>query len=208
MARTVHTLGLDVSLASTGVAVLGCTPDSRWTINTYTIPTTGRDGDPEPLILDRMDYVVSTIGTAAEHADVIAIERLAFGAKGAAVSTLAGLWWLTYRKILRCEVPVVIVPPSSAKKYATGSGNAAKRDVSRATVRLFPDYETKTGDEDDALILAAVAADLAGLPVPYERTKYRIEALAGLLRPDNLEPLAGKEIPRGAGKTPDGLSAR
>lgn len=188
--NTVHVLGLDVSLASTGVAVLGCTPDSRWTVHTYAIPTAGHEGDPEPLVLDRMDYVVSTIGTAAGHADLIAIERPAFAAKGSAVTTLAGLWWLTYRRVMRYEVPVLVVPPSSAKKYATGSGNAAKRDVSRATVRLFPDYETKSGDEDDALILAAIAADMAGLPVPYEQRKYRADALAGITRPDNLEPLA------------------
>lgn len=190
LGRTVHILGLDVSLTSTGVAVLGCTPDTRWTVHTFTIPTAGREGDPEPMILDRMDYVVSTIGASAQHADLIAIERPAFAAKGNATATLAGLWWLTYRKILRYEAPVIVVPPSSAKKYATGSGNAGKRDVSRATVRLFPDYETKSGDEDDALILAAVAADMAGLPVPYERTKYRSDALAAITRPDNLEPLA------------------
>jgi crossover junction endodeoxyribonuclease RuvC len=188
--RTVHIVGLDMSLASTGVATLGYTPDGRWTTFTYSIPTAGRDSDPEPCVLDRMDYVISSAATAAERADVIAIERPAFAARGSATATLAGLWWLTYRKIMRYEVPVVIISASSAKKYATGHGGAAKRDVSRATVRMFPDYETKSGDEDDALIMAAVGADLAGLPVPWERTKYRRDALAAITRPDNLEPLA------------------
>lgn len=188
--RTIHVVGLDVSLASTGVAVLGCTPDDQWTVHSYTVPTAPvapGGGAPEPLLLDRMDYVVSTVATACEHADLVAIERPAFGAKGKALSTLAGLWWLTFRRVSRMDVPVVILSASSAKKYATNSGNAAKRDVSRAVVRMFPEANPRSGDEDDALVLAAVAADMAGLPVPYERTDYRRKALANIARPDDLE---------------------
>lgn len=191
--RTLHVVGLDVSLSNTGVAVLGCTPESRWTIHTYTVPTApvpSCGGAPEPLILDRMTYIVSTITTAAEHADVIGIERPAFAAKGNATSTLAGLWWLVYRRLSRLEIPIVIVSASSAKKYATNSGTAAKRDVSRATVRMFPDVDTRSGDEDDALIIAALVADMADLPVPYDRTTYRRQALANVARPEEFEPLA------------------
>lgn len=191
--RTIHVVGLDVSLANTGVATLGCTPDDRWTFHAYTVPTApvaAGGGAPEPLLLDRMDYVVSTVAVACEHADVVAIERPAFGAKGNALSTLAGLWWLVFRRVSRLDVPVVIVSASSAKKYATNNGNAAKRDMSRATVRMFPDIETRSGDEDDALVIAAVAADMAELPVPWERTAYRRAALANVARPDDLEPFA------------------
>lgn len=191
--RTVHVVGLDVSLSNTGIAVLGCTPEDRWTIHTYTIPTAPAHSGgttPEPLLLDRMNYVVSSIMTAAEHADVIGIERPAFAAKGNATSTLAGLWWLVYRRLNRLEIPIVIVSASSAKKYATNCGTAAKREVSRATVRMFPDVDTSSGDEDDALVIAALVADMADLPVPYERTAYRKKALANVARPDSLEPLA------------------
>lgn len=191
--RTIYVVGLDVSLANTGVATLGCTPEDRWTAHTYAIPTAPvppGDGPPEPALLGRMDYVVSTVAGACQHADVIAIERPAFAAKGNALSILAGLWWLVFRRVSRLDVPVVIVSASSAKKYATNNGNAAKRDMSRATVRMFPDVETKTGDEDDALVLAAVAADMAELPVPWERTAYRRAALAAVARPDDLQPFA------------------
>lgn len=191
--RTVHVVGLDVSLSNTGIAVLGCTPEDRWTIHTYTIPTApvhSGGATPEPLLLDRMNYVVSSIMTAAERADVIGIERPAFAAKGNATSTLAGLWWLTYRRLSRLEIPIVIVSASSAKKYATNSGTAAKREVSRATVRMFPDVDTSSGDEDDALVIAALVADMADLPVPYERTAYRRQALSNVARPEDLEPLA------------------
>lgn len=191
--RTIHVVGLDVSLTNTGVATLGCTPDDRWTVHAYTVPTAPvapGGGAPEPLLLDRMDYVASTVATACEHADVAAIERPAFAAKGNALSTLAGLWWLTFRRISRLDIPVVIVSATSAKKYATGSGNAAKRDMSRATVRMFPDVETRCGDEDDALVIAALAADMADLPIPWERTAYRRNAVAAVARPDDLEPLA------------------
>lgn len=185
-------VGLDVSLTSTGVATLGCTPEDRWTVHTYAIPTAPvppGGGPPEPALLGRMDYVVSTVAGACQNADVIAIERPAFGAKGNALSILAGLWWLAFRRVSRMDVPVVILSASSAKKYATGQGNAAKRDMSRAVVRMFPDVDTRTGDEDDALVLAAMAADLAGLPIPYERTAYRRQALAGVTRPEDLDTI-------------------
>lgn len=191
--RTVHVVGLDVSLTNTGVAVLGCTPQSRWTIHTYTVrtaPKANGGGAPEPLLLERMTHIVHTVMTAAEHADVIGIERPAFAAKGNATATLAGLWWLVYRRLSRLDIPIVIVSASSAKKYATSSGTAAKRDVSRAATRMFPEIDTRSGDEDDALVIAALAADLADLPVPYDRTAYRRTALANVARPDNLEPLA------------------
>ena len=187
--RTLRSLGLDLSLASTGLAELGYTPSERWVVNSHTVPTVGREGDPEWITVERFDYIASMIAPRAEHADVIAVERPAYGAKGAAVSVLAGLWWTVYRRLLRYEVPVVIIPPTSVKKYATGSGTASKRDVSRSTLRLFPDHETKSGDEDDALIISAMGAHLAGLPLPFEITQYRQQALSALTRPDNLEPL-------------------
>lgn len=190
--RTVHVVGLDVSLCHTGVADLGCVPDGRWTVHTYPIPTApvaAGKGPSEPLVLDRMNYVVSTVAMACEYASVIGIERPAFAAKGNATSNLAGLWWLTYRRISRLDVPVVIVSASSAKKYATNNGNAAKREMSRAAARMWPDVETRSGDEDDALVIASLTADMVGLPVPYDRTAYRRQAVANVAEPDDLQPL-------------------
>lgn len=190
--RTVHVVGLDVSLCHTGVAELGCVPDGRWTVHTFpisTAPIAAGGGPPEPLILDRMNYTVSTLIPTCEHADVIAIERPAYSAKGNATSNLAGLWWLVFRRMARFDVPAVIISASSVKKYATNNGNAAKREVSRATARMWPDVETSSGDEDDALVLASMAADMAGLPVPYERTAYRRHALNNVTQPEQLEAL-------------------
>lgn len=190
--RTVHAVGLDVSLCHTGVAELGCAPAGRWTVHTFGIPTApvaAAGGPPEPLILDRMNYIVSTLIPTCEHADVIAIERPAYAAKGNATSNLAGLWWLVFRRMARLETPIAIISASSVKKYATNNGNAAKREVSRATARMWPDVDTRSGDEDDALVLASMAADMAGLPVPYDRTNYRRHALNNIARPEQLEPL-------------------
>lgn len=187
--RTVRVVGLDVSLASTGVATLACTAEDQWSVHTYPIPTApvpAGSGAPERVLLGRMDYVVSTIAGACEHADLVAIERPAYSARGNAVFSLGGLWWLAYRRITRLEVPVLIVAVSSAKRYGANNGNASKRDMSRAAVRMWPDVETRTGDEDDALVIASLAADLTGLPVPYERTAYRRDALKAVTRPDDL----------------------
>lgn len=188
--RTIHVVGLDLSLCHTGVAELGCAPDGRWSTHTFPIPTapTPAAGPPEPAVLERMNYIVATLIPTCEHADVLAIERPAYAAKGNATSNLAGLWWLVFRRLSRFEVPIVIISASSAKKYATNNGNAAKRDVSRAAARMWPSVDTASGDEDDALVLASMAAEMAGLPVPYERTTYRRAALSNVAHADQLDP--------------------
>ena len=183
--RTIHVCGIDPSLTGTGVAVLGSTPDDTWTTHTFTVSTTGRDSDDDARQLDRMCYVVSTVADVAAHSDVLVIERPAFAARGSATVLLAGLYWELLRRVLRWEIPTVLVTPSSLKKYATSKGNADKRTVSRATALMWPEVATKSGDEDDALVLASIGADMLDLPMPYERTKYRSDALSKIVKPDN-----------------------
>lgn len=183
---TIRVAGLDTSLCRTGVAVLACTPENRWTVHTFDVPTASRVGDTERDKLERMDYIVSTVASVMADMDAVALEGLAFGAPGRATRDLAGLWWLAYRRLARLEVPVVIIAPTQAKAYATGSGRADKRDMSRAALRMWPEHETSSGDQDDALILASIVAELSGLPVPFDQPDYRRDALGRVPRPEDL----------------------
>lgn len=181
--RTVHVIGLDISLSRTGVAVLGCTPRDEWTTHAFTVPTApgGREAADQ---LDRMNRIAATVADTCAHADLVVIEGGAYASRTAQAHTLAGCWWIVYSRIVRREVPVVVVPPKTLKKYITGSGNAGKLDVAVTIARLWPEVELTTSDACDALGLACIGAALMRLPVPWPETKYRTEVLAGLPRSD------------------------
>lgn len=182
--RTVHVVGVDISLSSTGVAVLGCTPSDEWTVHTFTVPTAAHARTPAGQ-LDRMNQIAATVAETCADADVVVVEGGAFAAKTAHAHTLAGCWWVVYSRIVRrCEHPVVVVPPSTLKKYVTGRGNASKLEVALAVAKMWPDAELPNSDRADALGLASLGTHLMDLPVPWQHTKYHTDALAGLPRPD------------------------
>lgn len=84
-----------------------------------------------------------------EKPNYIIIEGLAYGAKGRAVMTLGGLSHMIREVFLSKEIPFIIIPPKTLKKYWTGSGNAnktmmieeaVKRDVD---ITIMKNYGTK-----------------------------------------------------------------
>ena len=181
---TIRIVGLDLSLASTGVAQLGYT-SGAWTHSLYQIRTTPhRRGDHADLA-DRLGRIRGECGIAAEHADLVVLEGLGFAAKGAATRDLAGAWWLVYDRLLRGEHKVLVVPPTALKKWATGKGRADKADMGVAVGRMWPEVELRGNDQIDALGLASMGAQFLGLEVPFPLPAYR--DLGGVYVPDGLE---------------------
>ncbi|MDA3624278.1 hypothetical protein OU415_02450 [Saccharopolyspora sp. WRP15-2] len=178
-AHTTRVVGLDVSLTNTGVATLACTPRDEWTQHVYTVPTTSTGTEPAAL-LDRMNRIAATVAETCGQAHLVVIEGGAYSSKTAHQHTLAGCWWLVFRRITRFDMPVIVVPPTTLKKYVTGKGNAGKLDVALGVARMWPDVQLRSSDVCDALGLASMGAHLAGLPVPYKVTKDHANALAGL----------------------------
>jgi crossover junction endodeoxyribonuclease RuvC len=76
------------------------------------------------------------------------------------------LWWALANALTVALIPVVIVPVSTIKKYATGKGNAAKAAVIEATVRRLPVFQTG-GDDNlcDATWACAIGMELIGQPL-------------------------------------------
>jgi crossover junction endodeoxyribonuclease RuvC len=69
-------------------------------------------------------------------------------------------------------VPVAMVPPSTLKVYATGSGAADKDAMLKAARGMWPDVDIEDDNSADALLLAAMGARYLGHPcddVPAER---------------------------------------
>lgn len=153
-------VGLDLSLTSTGVALIH---DGHATVTRIT--STGRKGATTAETADRIDRIIHDILHALpplEHCRV-AVEGPSFASTGSAAHVLGGLWWAVRAHL--SSVDVIVVPPSTVKKYATGKGNAGKDEVLAAVVRRYLDVEVRGNDEADALVLAAIAARLNGDPI-------------------------------------------
>lgn len=69
--------------------------------------------------------------------------------------------------------PPLLVTPSQLKKFATGAGNASKRDVERAVWKRYPDVELSDDNQADALVLAAIGAAAYGEPFTGTLAKYQ-----------------------------------
>lgn len=160
-------IGIDTSLASTGVATLQWSDHSGTvTANTYAITTKGKRAD---TLWDRNARLHHITGEIQHHvtpdAELVVIESGAFSRVGGSNWDRAGLWWRVVELLLH-EHAVATIPPTSLKKWATDRGNADKSDVSVAMARLWPDVDAPSNDAWDALALAHMGAQRLGWPVP------------------------------------------
>ena len=150
----VTVLGLDLSLTRTGLAG---NAGGGWT-DSIRPPAklTGhrRLAHIEDQILDRW----------VADVDLVVVEGPSYGSVTGSFHERAGLWWLVTHALWAREVQVVVMPPTSLKKFATGRGNAGKDDVLREVTKRFA-WFAGDNNEADALVLAAAGADWAGEPM-------------------------------------------
>lgn len=161
---TPRVVGLDLSLTSTGLAATGTTNGIPYAAVDRI--TTKPTGDNIRARTARLNHIVDAVhGWVAADTDLVVIEGPALATRSAHTHDRSGLWWLVINRLIANDHPVVIVPPSSRAKYATGKGNAAKDAVLAAVVRRYPDTDVTGNDEADALILAAMGARALGHPI-------------------------------------------
>lgn len=156
-------VGLDLSLTSTGYAVVG---DNKRAVGTVT--SKGKAGATLAERNSRLTQIVKGIddvGYLADDADLFVIEAPAYSRSNPGMHDRSGLWWLAVRHLVDLGYPVVEVAPSARAKYATGKGNASKDQVLAAVVRRYPDFDVTSNDEADALILAAMGCRALGQPI-------------------------------------------
>lgn len=169
-------IGLDLSLTCTGVA------STRWT---DAIKPGTRRGH------ERLQWIGRTIGEFVNTADLVAVEGPSYGNQGSGRQTghheRAGLWWLITHHMWTRQIPFVVVPPATLKRYATGKGVADKSAMVLAAARHWKWYEG-TADEADALWLAAMAADHLGQPMAQMPAAHR-KALDAVTWPDMPAPV-------------------
>jgi crossover junction endodeoxyribonuclease RuvC len=180
-------VGIDLSLTATGLSDLDL--DSGRFSNVDTYGTKGKRGDKYAQRGDRLrqmvDYIVSWATAGPQDPSLVVIEGPALGNTKGSQFDRSGLWWLVVDDFLRAGIPVLVVPPKTRAKYATGNGNAGKETVVAHAVETYThliDHGDRidNDNEADAVVLAAIGARYLGYPVEEELPQANLDAMSGV----------------------------
>lgn len=158
-----YVVGLDLSLTATGLAD---TPGTR----------TIRSGDLRGTT--RFSWIASDIfdDGIIQAADLVVIEGPSYGSmSGAGHHEAAGLWWHIAYRLDTLDVPYAVIPPTTLKKFATGSGKATKPDMRMALFQRAG-LDLRDDNQVDAWWLRAAGLDILGRPL-VDLPKAQREAL-------------------------------
>ena len=152
-------VGLDLSLTSTGVALVDSSNVATW-----------RKGTRTDTVAERAQRLIDITSRILEHiptdVQLIVIEGPSLGqARQAGEHIRAGLWWHLATSLHLQRHSVVEVPPATLKLYAAGRGNAHKDQVLASVIKRYPDADVTGNDIADALVLAAMGARRLGFPI-------------------------------------------
>lgn len=158
-------VGLDLSLTSTGVAILRREGQGWGTPELHVIRE--KVSKPTPLYkVERLGTILSRLqGLNVFGPDValLALEDYAYGISSHetnCVFQLGELGGVVRLQLLNTHTPFLTVPIGTNKKFATGNGAADKSLVASKIAALWgiPLSSFPTNDASDALSLATVAA--------------------------------------------------
>lgn len=160
--------GIDPSLRSTGIAIIGPETTMISTIK------------PKKLRgVERLQYIRNTLNTQIIGCNSACIEGPALYAVNRAddIGQLRGVILVA---LADAGIPVQIIPPTSLKKFATGYGNATKEQMIIAA-KTKSKVEILGDDEADAYWLALLAQ---GLHEPTSSlTRYQFDVISGIRTP-------------------------
>lgn len=210
-APKLHVIGVDLSMQATGLAIIR--PQEGYhrvhLVKSKPLPKEERGADPYPDLFLRLRGIGKVIRARGfEHRGAGDLTLCVI--EGPALDlpteqqrhTMAWLWGRTY-EILSREGAVVVVPPSSLKRYVTGNGGAGKELMKQAaTGRAFPHVDfrpprSKLVDDNlvDAYGLAAMGCRQLGSPVEPSVQRCWPDALSGAHwhrpRPSTAPPAKG-----------------
>jgi Holliday junction resolvasome RuvABC endonuclease subunit len=170
-------MGLDLSLAGTGVATR---------VSTWRHKTKGQRTDGYPERLQRLIDVRSWIKDQVREVgpQLVVVETFAPGAMAKSTTTWdrAKLWWDVVEFLTGQNIAAGFVPPTTVKKYATGDGGCKKDAMIAASYRRLPFLQPGNADEADAAWLMAMGYDYLGNPLA-DLPKVQAAALAGGIWP-------------------------
>lgn len=171
---TAHVLGLDLGLAHIGAARL-FHPVAAERDELPRLLSTERRSSPtvhgRAPIEQRSRRISDAARWAASRASsstvLVVIEAPAYAAQHGQPHERGGVWWRVVEQLVAWDLPVAVVPPKTAKRHATGNGNAEKVDVRRAMAQAHPGcgLDRVSLDESDAAALVTIGADWLGWPI-------------------------------------------
>lgn len=163
-----HVVSLDLSLTASGVA------DSRTMDSRVISPPRGLSEGA------RLLYLQKAIDQATAGADLVVREGYAMGTKNMAHVRSIGELGGVVRLTLHCRNrPLVEIPPSTLKKFATGKGNAPKEAMLQAAWQRLG-YTGHDNNVSDALWLLQAALVHYGLPGAVQMPKANVAALGAV----------------------------
>jgi crossover junction endodeoxyribonuclease RuvC len=197
-------VGLDLSLSSTGAASVRSPLEGEDPIvRTWRFKYRAKQPRENAAVYAhlRMRYLIGSVSAVVSGADLCMIEDMPYGAKGSAVTGLAGLQWVIRHQVWHLGVPYVVVGPKQRAKWITGNGSAGKDECLAAAIKRFPDADLRGNDEADALTLAAMGAQHLGFPL-VKMPASADEQLAKVAWLSREETMAWQESARRASSRP------
>lgn len=185
-------IGLDLSLASTGVAWFTDDGQAGWA-NPKTKPGASH-------LVGRWERLVTQISAVEESLpnccstpycpchmpklSGVVVEAPSYGSQGGMAHERGHLWWAVVDNLIGRNTRVAEASPKQRAKYGCGNGNGDKkavREAVRATYGDLFDRRIPNDDVADAVALAGLAARLCGWPVEPETLTHHT-AVAEVIR--------------------------
>ena len=169
----VRVVGVDISLASTGIARATIPDHGPAATYTTTIGLAGKRRETLAQTAMRLDYLTGAIDEAVGSPDLAVVEGR-YNIAEANAGPVWALWWAVVIRLWARGVPVAQMAPTTLKLYFTGSGRADKSlmlDTARRVgvsggdpVFGIPDGPGRF-DVADAIALACAGAHRLGRPL-------------------------------------------
>lgn len=172
-------LGIDTSLTATGlcqVAFQGLDSNGDpvglvMRCATVSAPPPAKNGDrSKRAMARRVNRLLEQIEEALldHRPDLIAMEALAYAAKGEGVWVLPWVWGRVIELCERHDIALIVVGTSQLKKYVVGKGagpGTDKDSVMLAVAKRWPQAEVSNNNEADATAVAAIGCRHLGMPI-------------------------------------------
>lgn len=179
LAEGARTIGIDPSLTSTGICIV------EWDGSISLRGASSRIDDDTPRDqIRRLRELSAGIVDAVEGFrpdDVVVIEGYITHLQSAKRGLIIASWYEIVRTLVDAGVQhIVVIPPTTRAKYATGGGHHQKDKVLIQAIRRYPQADVQNNDEADALFLAAIGRHLAGHtiePQPLPATHLTVDKL-------------------------------
>lgn len=175
--------GLDLSLTACGLARItwghGQSVAETWHRGDKGITT-----QPYPERVQSLSHICADVLAWTEPCDLAVVEELVPNPKSRSTNERGALWYWVYRRLMDHDTPVLVVHSKTLKRYATGNGNADKREMWVAAEQAYPGAKVKTSDEADALWLSLLGVHVLGGPLAYELKDHHLDVVAGLRLPE------------------------